>query len=82
MVPRLKVTEEIRSLFVPYSTWRNRKSGDLYTLIGLARCGTNGEREGDRDVVYLSILYQRLCYREPYEFLQKFERVSAPIDPL
>jgi hypothetical protein len=76
---RLAVTEEIASSIIPYSTWRNKKGGSLYTVLGLSMCSTNGEREGEQDVVYISHSYQRLRHREVYEFLKKFEREPAQV---
>lgn len=65
---------------VPYSTWRHVKTGGLYVVLGVARCSTNGEREGvERSVVYVSTTHGHLCYRELSEFLSgRFEAVSGP----
>jgi hypothetical protein len=55
---------------VPYSTWFHPKTGGTYTVLGLATCSTNGERENvERSVVYFSHKYQQLRYREVGEFL-------------
>lgn len=53
-----------------FPIWRHVATGGLYHVMGIARCSTNGEREGcEWSVVYFSIAYQRLNYREVSEFL-------------
>ncbi len=54
----------------PYSTWQHQKTGSLYIVLGIGMCSTNGEREHlERSVVYVSMDYQALRYREISEFL-------------
>jgi hypothetical protein len=57
--------------------WRHVASGGLYLIMGVARCSTNGEREGkERSVVYYSVERQHFNYREMWEFLDgRFEPV-------
>jgi hypothetical protein len=49
--------------------WMHVKTGSLYHVLGIARCSTNGEREGEMSVVYFSIDRQHLCHRRYDEFL-------------
>lgn len=53
-----------------HPVWKHVASGVLYPVLGVAECSTNGEREHkERSVVYFSLKYQRLCYREVSQFL-------------
>lgn len=53
-----------------FPVWRHVATDSLYHVIGLARCSTNGERDGKEDsVIYFSMDYQSLRYREVSEFL-------------
>ncbi len=55
---------------VPLSVWRHVASGGLYVVMGVARCSTNGDREGvEQSVVYWSVARRHLNYREAGEFL-------------
>lgn len=59
-----------RFLLTPFSTWTHVKTGSKYTVIGIALCSTNGEREHtETSVVYVSHTHQGLRYREISEFL-------------
>ena len=50
--------------------WRHVASDSLYHVLGVAKCSTNGERDGkEQSVVYFSMGYQSLRYREVSEFL-------------
>jgi hypothetical protein len=50
--------------------WRHVATGGLYHVVGVGRCCTNGERDGkEMSVVYFSMDYQHLCYREVSEWL-------------
>lgn len=62
----------------PWTTWRHVATDSLYTIIGVATCSTNGDREGtERSVVYLSHEKQILHYREISEFLDgRFEKAG------
>ena len=55
--------------------WRHVKTNSLYHVMGIARCSTNGDREGrERSVIYFSVARQTLNYREIEEFLDgRFE---------
>jgi hypothetical protein len=61
----------------PWTTWRHLKTNSTYTILGVATCSTNGEREGrEMSVVYLSHERQVLHYREISEFMDgRFEEV-------
>lgn len=61
--------------------WRHVKTNSLYHVMGIARCSTNGEREGkEHSVIYFSMTHQRLCYRDVDEFLDgRFEPVVPPM---
>jgi hypothetical protein len=52
-----------------HPVWRHVATGGLYHVLGVARCSTNGEREGEESVVYFSLDYQALRYRLASEFL-------------
>lgn len=66
-----------RALVRPFSLWRHVKSGSLYVVLGISRCGTNA-REGAESVIYISLSHQRLCDRDVGEFLDgRFEPVPA-----
>lgn len=53
-----------------HPVWRHVKTGSLYHVLGVATCSTNGEREDKEvSVVYFSLDYQALRYRELGEFL-------------
>ncbi len=53
----------------PGSIWRHVATGGMYVVLGLARCSTNGSREGvERSVVYWSVARRHLNYREVGEF--------------
>ncbi len=53
-----------------YPVWRHVASGSLYHVLGVAVCSTNGERENEEEsVIYFSLNYQSLRYREVGEFL-------------
>lgn len=72
----LKYTaEDIRN----YPVWRHVATNSLYHVMGVARCSTNGDREGkELSVVYFSMDYQGMRYRELNEFLDgRFEPVPA-----
>lgn len=62
----------------PLSVWRHYKGG-LYVVVGLATCSTNGERDGvERSVVYHSLKYGHLRYRELSEFMDgRFAEVDS-----
>jgi len=64
----------------PYSVWKHRKGG-LYVVIGVATCSTNGDRDGvEKSVVYHSVHYDKLRYRELSEFLDgRFTQVTDGI---
>lgn len=52
-----------------YPVWKHYKGG-LYHVLGMARCSTNGDRDGkEESVIYFSMECQRLNYREVSEFL-------------
>lgn len=55
--------------------WTHPKTGGLYLVLGVARCSTNGPREGvEKSVVYWSFAKRHLCYREYSEFMDgRFE---------
>jgi hypothetical protein len=54
----------------PLSLWRHVETGSLYVVVGLALCSTNGPRDRvERSVVYHSLTYEGLRYREMDEFL-------------
>lgn len=54
----------------PLSLWRHVQTDSLYVALGVARCSTNGDREGHEwSVVYHSLTHRHLCYREVSEFL-------------
>jgi hypothetical protein len=55
------------ALLTPYSLWRHRK-GDLYVVLGVSQCSTNGS-EGKESVVYYSLKYKALRDRVLHEFL-------------
>lgn len=73
----------------PLTLWRHVKTDSLYVVLGVARCSTNGDREGvERSVVYWSLTHQHLCYREASEFLgdgddgwPRFEPVAPVLRP-
>ena len=52
----------------PYSTWRHLRSGGTFTVLGVARCSTNGSEE-DRSVIYVSHTFGELLYRQVSEFM-------------
>lgn len=53
-----------------FPVWRHVKTGSLYHVLGVARCSTNGEREGkENSVIYFSMTHQGLRYRDINEFL-------------
>lgn len=52
-----------------HPVWRHVRTGGLYHVLGVARCSTNGGREGEASVVYFSVDYQALRYRDAAEFL-------------
>ncbi len=53
-----------------HPVWRHVKTDSLYHVIGVAHCSTNGDRENtEMSVVYFSLDYQTLRYREVSEFL-------------
>jgi hypothetical protein len=64
---------------VPYSTWFHSKTGGTCTVLGVATCSTNGDRENvERCVVYFGHKYQQLRYREVSEFLDgRFKPVPS-----
>jgi hypothetical protein len=50
--------------------WRHVATDSLYHVLGVARCSTNGDRDGKEwSVVYFSLSYQSWRYREVGEFL-------------
>lgn len=54
----------------PMTLWRHVKTDSLYLVLGVAVCSTNGERDKvERSVVYWSMTYKALRYREVSEFL-------------
>lgn len=63
------------SHLTPFSRWVHRKTGSLYTVLGVAVCSTNGLREyTEKSVFYWSDTYRALRYREISEFLDgRFE---------
>jgi hypothetical protein len=63
-----------------FPVWRHVKTNSLYHVMGIARCSTNGERENKEDsVIYFSMDYQSLRYREVSEFLDgRFEPIEPP----
>lgn len=62
-----------------HPVWRHVKTDSLYHVAGVARCSTNGPREGEEDsVVYFSMSYQSLRYREVGEFLDGRFRPEPP----
>jgi hypothetical protein len=63
---------------VPWSTWKHIATGSAYTVVGIAVCSTNGERENEeRSVVYVSHTHGVLRYRELSEFLDgRFAPIS------
>lgn len=61
----------------PYSTWHHLKTDSWYTVLGVARCSTNGLEEGRLAVIYISHTRSQLLYRAATEFLDgRFERRS------
>jgi hypothetical protein len=64
---------------IPYSTWFHPKTGGTYTVLGVATCSTNGDRENvERSVIYFGHKYQQLRYREVSEFLDgRFKPVPS-----
>ncbi len=53
----------------PNTVWIHKATNSEYLVLGVARCSTNGPREGvEQSVVYYSLAYQRLCYRDINEF--------------
>lgn len=53
----------------PLSVWRHVATKSLYVVLGVARCSTNGPREGtEHSVIYHSQSHGHLCYREVSEF--------------
>jgi hypothetical protein len=62
--------------------WRHIKTNSLYHVLGIACCSTNGDREGkENSVIYFSMDYQGLRYREISEFLDgRFEPVLPTIN--
>ncbi len=67
MVLSLNSTE-LERLLEPYSTWKHLKTDTTYTVLGIAKCSTNGV-DGEVSVVYFSHKYQELRYRKLDEFL-------------
>ncbi len=67
-----------RTALTFFRVWRHVDTDSLYIVLGTARCSTNGEREGkEESVVYFSLTYQHLCYREIGEFLDgRFQPVE------
>jgi hypothetical protein len=65
-----------------HKVWRHIKRGGLYHVLGVARCCTNGDRDRkEESVIYFSMDYQGLRYREVSEFLDgRFEPVPAKVD--
>ncbi len=61
-----------------FSTWKHLKTNSTYTVLGVADCSTNGEREGvEQSVVYISHTQGKMKYREVSEFLDgRFVRIS------
>lgn len=53
--------------------WRNKKKGDIYSVIGVVRNCTNAQ-DGQQMVEYHSEKAGK-CVRELTEFMQKFEPV-------
>lgn len=54
----------------PLSLWRHVETGSLYVVLGMAMCSTNGPRDKvEHSVVYHSLTYDGLRYREAGEFL-------------
>lgn len=62
----------------PYSVWRHYKGG-LYVVLCVATCSTNGHRDGvEKSVVYHSLKYGHVRYRELSEFMDgRFIELSA-----
>ena len=61
----------------PYSTWRHVKTNSTYTVLGIARCSTNDQKD-DLSVVYISHTKQELLYRRLSEFMDgRFEFVTG-----
>jgi hypothetical protein len=52
---------------------------EAYTVLGVATCSTNGDRENvERSVIYFGHKYQQLRYREVSEFLDgRFKPVPS-----
>ncbi len=67
-----------RTALTFFRVWRHVKTDGLYVMLGVARCSTNGEREGkEESVVYYSLTHQHLYYREIGEFLDgRFQPVQ------
>ncbi len=67
-----------RTALTYYRLWRHVKTGLHYILIGIAKCATNGERDGKQEsVVYYGLTHQHLYYREIGEFLDgRFQPVE------
>lgn len=58
------------SSLTPFSTWYHLGTDSEYTVLGIALCSTNGEREHkEESVVYISHSFAGLRYREVNEFL-------------
>lgn len=49
--------------------WRHARTGNLYHVIGVSVCATNGAAEGQVCVVYFSVSEQILYHRNIREFL-------------
>lgn len=65
----------------PYSVWVHAKGG-VYVVLGVATCSTNtGGRDGlERSVIYQSLTYGELRYRELSEFMDgRFQIVDPEI---
>ena len=54
---------------LPWTCWHHPKTGNYYTVIGMAINSTNGEINGELGVVYLDQVNGELYYRRLDEFL-------------
>ncbi len=54
---------------LPWTGWHHPKTGNFYTVVGIAINSTNGEINGQLGVVYSCQRTGELYYRELNEFL-------------
>ncbi len=58
-----------RDSLVPFTIWEHKTKGGRYIILGIAMCCTNGSRDKvEESVIYYSVDYHGLRYREINEF--------------